>query len=171
MTPFWLLYYFNLALQCDIPILEVLWILSDRLTHEAVRVFPRIKYQLSRWNYFRETYGDFSWWSNTQLGGFKRIDLHLPFTFNISSNGSTQSSHNYTVATSYPRNLYVDDYFLAGVPGKTIYDTRQQWFLALLQTLQIEEEPADFILDFTDTTPRKLWVTERTKRPNWIEIQ
>jgi hypothetical protein len=173
MNLFWFLYYLHLSLDCDTPILEACWIVSDRLTQEATRIFPRIKYQLLLWNYLRNPSVDFGFYRNTGNGDYRTLVLTLPFTFLITVD-KTDKQHSFSTSLSYPRNLYKHREFIH--PFDRVdrnYESRGAWISALFKLLQpvTEASPFHFLLDFNDTTRRMLWVVDHNKKSNWIEIE
>jgi hypothetical protein len=48
---FWLIRYFGIAFQCVTPVLEALWVTSDRVQHELDLLLIPIDIQLREWEY------------------------------------------------------------------------------------------------------------------------
>lgn len=51
MNLFRLLFYLQTALDCDVPIIEAVWIAGDRLMAEFTLLLPRLHFQLSAWDF------------------------------------------------------------------------------------------------------------------------
>jgi hypothetical protein len=51
MNLFWFLRYLGIACECDAPILEAIWLTSDRLHHELDLLLIPIDIQLRDWGY------------------------------------------------------------------------------------------------------------------------
>jgi hypothetical protein len=168
MRIFWIIKYLCLVFDCDSPILEALWIAADRLLVEAIRIFPRIKYQLNHWNYHRDTGEDFRFWKAFAVGGYRSLKLELPFTLylHIQENHAT-SLHRFDIRASYPANIY----YHASPEDEKYYSSRQEWLTALLELFKCEEPIWLFILDFTPREPQQFWQTLRHGKASWVEIQ
>jgi hypothetical protein len=153
MMPLWLIFYLNLALHCDVPILEAFWLASDRIAFEASRLFPRIKYQLSMWN-IRKNLHSFRY-STPPLHGhrFRSLELVAPLTFIVVLD-CLPTHHKFLILPGYPQNRFLQHDLTHGetIPITTIHPSRAAWLTALLELFKTYLPISEFLLDFSLTT-------------------
>ena len=159
----WFLRYLFLALQCPIPIVEAIWITSDRLAFESERLLPRIKYQLLSWDYNKDNGSWFRFYRGRQA-----LCLMSPLKFNLVAHLLLDTATTFGVSISYPTNIY----YVEESPGisQLVFSSRREWLSSLLNLLAGINHVRPAILDFTDTKPRQLWLPLR-HGSEWIEIQ
>jgi hypothetical protein len=101
---FWFIRYLYLALDCDFPILEAVWIHTNRYEFEACLVSKYIHNQLDAWG--------FNACSGFQAGGERRecsvVETGEQFTVYVKENTVARSYH---CNISYPKNSYYVRYW------------------------------------------------------------
>ena len=126
-----LIYYFHIALGCDTPILESLWISGDRKLNESQLLRNAIAQPLTEWGYTQNKSNDaFSILVNF---GRKLDQLQTGLGFDVGVYGYIS---RFTVLIDYPRNSYhrVDGWS----NEKTLFNTREDWIFALIDIFDLD---------------------------------
>jgi hypothetical protein len=133
MNILWFISYFHIAFGCDSPILEIVWIVSDRKKYELDLLLIPLEYQLWEWGYPRDPNSDRNWYrwgKNPRLG--PTVVYHEPdetmigFALNPPDNA-------FLVKIDYPKNHY---WTIQSRPYRHIEHTnRNSWIEALLMVL------------------------------------
>jgi hypothetical protein len=132
MNLFRLLLYAYLALSCDTPILEALWLAGDRITAELSCILPRLHYQLTRWRFTFDPF-QLAWSYNTFEDPEKRacrVGADPVARLGRLSAWYNTTNKVFSFHLSYPAN----NYQIAEVGERfvTSYPSRSAWFNTLL---------------------------------------
>jgi hypothetical protein len=127
MNLLWFIRYFAIALGCSTPLLDVLWILSNRLKHELDLLLIPIEFQLQEWEYSKSLDEHWTWCTNPRHG--PRIAYNAGFQRRISFQFS-QGMGEFHVFVGYPKNTYV---YRNHYCERKEFENRELWVNALLR--------------------------------------
>jgi hypothetical protein len=142
MQLFRLLVYFHAALECDVPIVEALWITGDRLRAEFTLLLPRLHYLLTEWGFSFKAKKIF--WERSKPGSEDFRSCLVTFGERVGW-GQLLIRKKGAVTTlsfkiAYPRNDYqIFDHLLQVFVS---FPSREVWWKAVCSGLK----PPDYLL-------------------------